>query len=207
MARPSPSASRRGLSKGDKREQALIDTASRLLADKPLSEISVEDLALGAGISRSSFYFYFPSKEALLLALDERIGRGALEADDDHLALREAIPRSIARLFDAWNQKGSDMRAIIAGMASDPELATQWDDHTRRFAERAAQRIEAEREAGQAPPGPPAKSLAEALTMLNEQCFLAHVAGRSVAIDADQIVATLTAVWLRSIYATDADPS
>src|SRR5688572_26248110 len=58
---------------GDDRERAILETAEQLLGERPLSEISVDDLARGAGISRPSFYFYFPSKEAVLLTLLDRV--------------------------------------------------------------------------------------------------------------------------------------
>ena len=44
-----------------------------------LAEISVDDLAKGAGISRPTFYFYFPSKDAVLLTLLDRV---ITEADE-----------------------------------------------------------------------------------------------------------------------------
>lgn len=56
---------------GDDRERAILTTAERLLEQRPLAEISVDDLAKGAGISRPTFYFYFKSKDAVLLSLLE----------------------------------------------------------------------------------------------------------------------------------------
>src|SRR5271163_2899950 len=58
---------------GDDRELAILTTAERLLEDRPLNDISVDDLAKGAGISRPTFYFYFASKEAVLLTLLDRV--------------------------------------------------------------------------------------------------------------------------------------
>ena len=46
---------------------------NRLLEERPFAEISVDDLAKGAGISRPTFYFYFPSKDAVLMTLFERV--------------------------------------------------------------------------------------------------------------------------------------
>src|ERR1700754_1902788 len=63
---------------GDDREAAILRTAERLLEEKPLTEISVDDLAKGAGISRPTFYFYFPSRDAVVLTLFERV---IVEAD------------------------------------------------------------------------------------------------------------------------------
>ena len=58
---------------GDDREHAILVTAERLLEERALHEISVDDLARGAGISRPTFYFYFSSKEAVLLTLLDRM--------------------------------------------------------------------------------------------------------------------------------------
>src|SRR5215472_14448534 len=72
---------------GDERERAILATAERLLGERPLHEISVDDLAKGAGISRPTFYFYFASKEAVLLTLLDRVIN---EADSALEAMGEA---------------------------------------------------------------------------------------------------------------------
>ena len=65
-----PAGRRRGRpSKGDLKEAAILDTAWHLLAEKPVTAITIEELAAGAGISRSSFYFYFDSRDAVVRAL------------------------------------------------------------------------------------------------------------------------------------------
>jgi AcrR family transcriptional regulator len=82
---------------GDDREQAILETATRLLDERPLHEISVDDLARGAGISRPTLYFYFPSKDAVFMTLIERViveADTALEAHLDHHDLR---PTSLIR--------------------------------------------------------------------------------------------------------------
>src|SRR5918994_7455900 len=76
---PSPPAAprdrgrRASRASGDDRERAILETAERLLEERPLSEISVDDLARGAGISRPTFYFYFPSKDAVVLTIIDRV--------------------------------------------------------------------------------------------------------------------------------------
>src|SRR5207245_10784385 len=83
---------------GDERARAILQTAERLLGERPLRDISVDDLARGAGISRPTFYFYFASKEAVLLALMDRLVEEAREgvalaflATDPPRVLREGI--------------------------------------------------------------------------------------------------------------------
>lgn len=196
--------SRRAASKGDLREQAILDTATALLRKKPFADISVEEIAAGAGISRSSFYFYFCSKEALLRALDERIGRAALERHQGDLELPDAVRRSIEYAVRGWREQGPIYKAIISQMASDRLLAEQWDGQVTEMVARAAERIKRERRRGKALPAPPsARALASALTTLNEQCMMAVTSGRPFAINDGEIVQTLTAIWLRAIYGTD----
>ena len=43
------------------------------MQERAFADISVDDLAKGAGLSRPTFYFYFPSKDAVLLTLFERV--------------------------------------------------------------------------------------------------------------------------------------
>src|SRR5918994_2822806 len=76
---PSPPAAprdrgrRAARASGDDRERAILETAERLLEERQLTEISVDDLAKGAGISRPTFYFYFPSKDAVVLTIVDRL--------------------------------------------------------------------------------------------------------------------------------------
>src|ERR1700758_2613885 len=81
---------------GDDRELAILSTAERLLAERPLADVSVDDLAKGAGLSRPTFYFYFPSKDAVLLTLFERV---IVEADS---ALEALVANPPADLKTLW---------------------------------------------------------------------------------------------------------
>src|SRR5207247_1737872 len=66
--------SRRAPTKGDQREQSLIDAARVVFRDKSISQVTIDELAGAAGIARSGFYFYFESKQALLAVLvDQRL--------------------------------------------------------------------------------------------------------------------------------------
>src|ERR1700747_1577098 len=81
---------------GDDRELAILSTAERLLQERPLSDISVDDLAKGAGLSRPTFYFYFPSKDAVLFTLVERV---IVEADSALEAMAANPPADIETLW------------------------------------------------------------------------------------------------------------
>src|SRR5215218_7086844 len=80
---------------GDDRERAIFETAEKLLKEKPLSEISVDDLAKGAGISRPTFYFYFPSRDAVVLTIIDRLVAAAAGSREEALTtLAQGDPRA-----------------------------------------------------------------------------------------------------------------
>src|SRR6476620_9851797 len=58
---------------GDERQDAILATAEALLGERAFDDIAIEELARGAGISRPTFYFYFSSKDEVLLALLDRV--------------------------------------------------------------------------------------------------------------------------------------
>src|SRR5215207_7679869 len=137
-----PATRRRKPRKGDLTSQAILDTAERLLEQRPLDEIAVDELTTGAGISRSTFYFHFESREAVLYALAERI------TDD------------LYRSASVWLRRGGESPAAARARDTDPQLRRFWAEVGRRFIDSAAEQIEGERAAGLALPGPPpARSL------------------------------------------------
>ncbi len=80
---------------GDERQLAILGPAERLLKERPLADISVDDLASGAGISRPTFYFYFASKEAVLHTLLEH----AIAEADAALAMLKQNPHRERNAF------------------------------------------------------------------------------------------------------------
>src|SRR5439155_15318395 len=162
---------RSGPSKGDLRERAILDAARRLVADKPLARITIDELAGAAGISRSSFYFYFDSKTAVIARLvddiAEEMNADAAEwtggQDADAAALRRGLTTS-ARL---WRDHGPLLRQVLLDPEPEPAIAALRARLTGQAIDQAAGRIRRDREAGLAPPGPPDDhELARALTPL-----------------------------------------
>ena len=100
---------------GDDREAAILATATTLLQQRSFAEISVDDLAKGTGISRPTFYFYFPSKDAVLLTLLERVIAEADAALEELIAHRPADRRAIWRRgIDVFVRTFGAHRAVCA---------------------------------------------------------------------------------------------
>jgi TetR/AcrR family transcriptional regulator, ethionamide resistance regulator len=191
---------------GDDRELAILTTAERLLEERSLSEISVDDLAKGAGISRPTFYFYFPSKEAVLLTLVERVIAEADRNADEAMGGMDAsvdpagVWKAINALFSTF---GSHRAVTLAGADSrptNPEVRTLWSRFMQKWIDHTTSSIQAERDRGAAPETIPAADLATSLNLMNERTMLAAFADERPAIAPEQLVETLAHVWVTSIY-------
>ncbi len=196
---------------GDDRERAILATFERLLEDRPLHEVSIDDIARGAGISRPTFYFYFASKEAVLLSLFERMlaeadatrGR-TLErvAEDPAARVREGL----AAFFEVFRAHSAVTLAGADASASSAQVREVWAQVMEGWVQETATAIEAERARGAAPDGVRARDLAIALLLMNERVQQSALAGREPSVDPEDVVDVLTAIWLNAIYGTTAPP-
>ncbi len=209
---PTPELAARGRrtprASGDERERAILATAERLLAERPLGEISVEDLASGAGISRPSFYFYFPSKDAVVLTLVDRMVEEAARSREEALARLAEEPRAgwrqgLRASFDVFGSRRAVMLAAAELRTTNPEARELWSQVMEGWVADASAIIEAERARGAAPPGLPARDLATALVQMNERAHYAAFAGETPALDEERMLDVLVDIWVRAIYGTD----
>jgi AcrR family transcriptional regulator len=189
---------------GDDREQAILETAERLLGERPLHEISVDDLARGAGISRPTFYFYFSSKEAVLLALLDRVAEEATAARDSALDVPPDDPmrrlrEGIRGTFETFRAHRAVMMAAADARAGSQEIGEVWTRVMEGFVSGAAEAIEQARAAGLAADGVPARQLAIALNLMNERVLHATFAGYEPSIPEAEVVDALAGVWFSAI--------
>ena len=116
--------------KGDLREQAILDTAERLLAVPGYEAMTMADIASGAGITRGALYFYFGSKQEVVTALVARTVRALHEkswaAENDPADPRTAIETAMSRTVDIWLEHGLVMRAAIDLSPAIPAVAALW---------------------------------------------------------------------------------
>ena len=130
------------------RERSILLTAEALLSERAFHDISVDDLARGAGLSRPGFYFYFASKEQVLLALLDRLVQEQLQderdlpahlADDPALVWRQVLGSS----FDRWSAHRGLLRATMEARATSADVREVWAQLLGRFVDRTALAIEA----------------------------------------------------------------
>lgn len=198
---------------GDERQEAILETAERLLMGRGLDDISIEDLATGAGISRPTFYFYFSSKDEVLLALLERVIRevqvrvGSLPRDfaaDPATTWRQ----SIGAFVDVFAAHRSVAVAVLVARGRNARVHDLWAASMQSWADYTTEVIVDERARGAAPGGIDARDLALSLNLMNERVLSATFSADTPAVEHERALDVLATIWLRSIYGrTDFDPA
>ncbi len=193
---------------GDDRERAILETAEGLLEERPLSEISVDDLAKGAGISRPTFYFYFPSKDAVVLTIIDRLVAAAAGSREEALATltqgdpRAGLRKALEDLYGAFRSRRAVAMAAAELRTTNSEARDLWSQVMEGWVADATAVIEAERARGAAPPGQPAREVATALVQMNERVQYATFAGEAPSLEDERVLDVLVDIWLRAIYGT-----
>jgi AcrR family transcriptional regulator len=111
----------------DQRRAQLLELARRAFSDRAYDDVSIDDIAQVAGISKGLLYHYFPTKRDLYVA-------GLREIADELVEAIFRVPVSLAPIdqvrtsVDAYLEHVMrHSRAFVAlmrgGIGSDPEVA------------------------------------------------------------------------------------
>jgi TetR/AcrR family transcriptional regulator, ethionamide resistance regulator len=196
---------RRTPSKGDRRESALLDALEDLLAEGSVADLSVDRIASRAGVSRTAFYFYFPSKEAALTALVERVVEAIWQGPDTWLTgdgdPRAELDRAIGELTRAWTEHRPVLNAMVEAAAYDRELWRLWREQMDGFIAASAARIARDAERGLTREGLDGPAVAGALCWMNERYCYAALGAAEGGAAPDEVRRLLVDVWYRTIYA------
>jgi len=176
-----------------------------LLEERSFADISVDDLAKGAGLSRPTFYFYFKSKEAVLLSLLEPMIIRADAEFDGAVQRLPADPRRVWRngikaFFNGFGSHRAVVRAGSEALATSSEVRAVWTSFMQKWIDQTAAMITAERARGAAPETIPAADLATSLNQMNERAMMATLFAEQLSVNEDRVVDTLTHIWVASIY-------
>ncbi|MGZ5995322.1 MAG: TetR/AcrR family transcriptional regulator [Isosphaeraceae bacterium] len=193
---------------GEERQDSILVTAETLLAERAFDEISIEDLASGAGISRPTFYFYYSSKDDVLLALldrvisevEHRVGGLPRDFESDPAG---AWTRSIGMFVEVFVAHRGVATAAIAARARNDEVRALWSKSMQSWADFSTDVIRSEQARGAAPEGIDAHDLAVSLNLMNERVITAVLNRESPAIAESSALDVLSTIWIRSIYGSD----
>ncbi len=121
------------------RRAQLIELGAEMLATRRLEEISVEEIADRAGISRGLLFHYFASKQDFHLAVVTKMAAAMLErtAPDLSLAPAEALSASLSAFIDFVSENRDGYVSLLRGAASgDATLRKVFDDTRAEMATR-----------------------------------------------------------------------
>jgi TetR/AcrR family transcriptional regulator, ethionamide resistance regulator len=184
-------------------EAAVLEaTETLLVGGRSYADLTIEDIARGAGISRTAFYFYFRDKRELLMRLTEDVAEGLYaEADawwsgeGDGLAALERALESVIRLY---HQHGVLLRAVVEASAYDEVVAEFWRALVGRFVDASRRRIEEEQAAG-GMTGVSAEATAFTLSWMTERACYQRIVQGGDPTD-DEFLAALVHIWTATLY-------
>src|SRR3954465_2523678 len=109
-----------------KRRDQILDAANALFAERSFDEVSVEDIASAAGVTRGLVHHYFGGRKQVYIALLERLGAQR----EDQLrppagrSARAPVADSVSRWLDWTEQNRTIWLATIARGEdiADPEV-------------------------------------------------------------------------------------
>jgi len=104
----------------------LAEAAGELFLEQTYARTTIDDIARRAGVSRATFFNYFPAKSDLLwLEVDESFDRfaAALAVVDDALAPMDAVLEAVVRLAEGFGPDRLPLAVTqVELMGTDAEL-------------------------------------------------------------------------------------
>ncbi|MCT9932021.1 TetR/AcrR family transcriptional regulator [Planotetraspora sp. A-T 1434] len=185
-----------------------------LLQQHRFDALSVADILTAAGVSRASFYFYFPSKQAVLgelvreaVAQGQQAARPWIDGQQDPVTALRAGVSDGARL---WRDNAGVLMAIVENWASDEGLRALWLEQMNLFTDAAAARIHADLHVRRRLGSMDVRAAAASLTWLGERLYYLAAAAVPPFNNEEVLVDTLTNAWTSILYGdavTHPDPA
>jgi AcrR family transcriptional regulator len=124
-------ASRRARLSTDARREQLVALGIEIFSERPFDEVSIDDIAAAAGISKGLLYHYFPSKRDFYVAVIRSAAdeMQALTEPDPALEPRDRLAAALERYLEYVETHARGYATVLrAGIGSDPEVARIVED-------------------------------------------------------------------------------
>lgn len=180
----------------------LLPAVERLLERDTYAEISVEQIAEEAGISRSSFYNYFEDKGDLLRILTAEVMGAIIDASRQWWMLppdtsKDGLREAIAHMADVYTPHAGLMRAVADFTSRDKRVREEFRAYMERGAEGIAGYIRDGQRAGVFRKNLDAERAALWLDWMSERGL--SELGRPGAEDTERAVTALTDVYWKAL--------
>jgi TetR/AcrR family transcriptional regulator, ethionamide resistance regulator len=185
---------------------AVLAATSELLETVPLAQLSVARIIAAAGVSRTSFYEHFTSKEDVVVKLVRSISAEVADEIEPMFARdgrgpEQAFGEGLSRLLRVSARHAPLVLAASEEWPAVPELQRLWFRMHGELTRRLAELIVAERAAGHAPDGADADALAACLVWTGERAFHVAMTGEIPVLPSHEaLVEPLVQLYVGTIY-------
>lgn len=177
----------------------ILDAAARLVAERPLRDVTVLAIMERTTLSRKSFYVYFQDRSDVICALIVRLradtdaALAAWRDADEPVAAGRLALRSAAKTY---RDNGPLLRALFWSAAEEPDLTALRHELTAPVVEIAEHTIT---NADPAVAPERARNMAQALVTMNVHSLL-ELRTDTPDAEIDELVDTLSTIWERTVF-------
>jgi AcrR family transcriptional regulator len=107
---------RKQTAKADETRNRILDAALRLFRERGFAETTMRDVASGAGVATGAAYYYFRSKEELVLAFYVRTDQEAREAFARAILSSKDLKKRMRGLIEAKFTQFAEHRALLTAL-------------------------------------------------------------------------------------------
>jgi TetR/AcrR family transcriptional regulator, ethionamide resistance regulator len=188
-------------------EDAILEAAREALREEPYDRVTIDGIARRAFVSRTTVYFYFENKRAVVDRLIQRAfadmydaAAPYLEGDGDPRAELHAALAGVVAVVD---RDASILRLALWLYGREDHLPAEWAPYIQKLVVAGAKRIARDQARGLAPDDIPARTSALALSAMVER----HVGMEIVRSgrDGHESIRVLSELWWRAVYSKPAD--
>jgi AcrR family transcriptional regulator len=185
-----------------KARRRVISNALRLADKGSFSDLTIDEIARAADVSRPAFYTHFSDKEELLLVAVGEVSEQLYEMADRWWhgvgPPAQRVRQAIEGVVSVYAGEARLLRIAAEVATYDDEVQALWLDIADRFIEATADHIRSEQEVGLIPRTLDPRSTAEALYWMAERCCYMYL-GRGERTP-EQVVRGLLPVWVAALY-------
>jgi TetR/AcrR family transcriptional regulator, ethionamide resistance regulator len=185
-----------------KARQRIINSSLKQAEKGSFRDLTVDDIARSAGVSRPAFYTHFSDKEEVLLVAVEEVSRELYEMADRWWhgvgPPAERVRRAIEGVVSVYAGEAGLLSIASEVSTYDDEVRALWLDIAERFIEATAAHVRSEQEVGLIPRTLDPRSTAESLFWMAERCCYMYL-GRGERTP-KQVVKGLVPVWVAALY-------
>jgi AcrR family transcriptional regulator len=128
----------------DERRAQLVELGADVFRDRPYDEVSIDDIAAAAGVSKGLLYHYFDGTREFYVAALRHAAEEieALTEPDEDLAPEERLRAAIEGYLDYVEQHAAGYASVLrAGSGVDPAVAAVIERVRERMGERVLREL------------------------------------------------------------------